>query len=262
MVTIRIFSFVGSQAGNKSNTARFSDLVAEKLKELIPGPVEYERLTGADVRLDFCRSCKSCFATGECPADAGDDLPLLKRKMLEADILFFCSPVFAGSMSATAKAVIDRIAYWCHREELAGKTVAVLATTSNNHGKETVAEITDTLQYMGASVAYSGYVSTHDRPNIYLEGDMGPEAEKICEAILDCYGDPVKYITVKQNVCYAFQARMYRRQKRFDDKFGLQSGAETRIAAERGFSEYRNLQEYVAALRECERTGGPEDNKA
>ena len=116
VILIKVFSFVGSQAGNKSRTARFSDMVADKLKSYIQEPIAYERLTGADVHLDFCRSCESCFSTGKCPADAGDDMGMIKQKMLEADMLFFCSPVYAGSMSATAKAVVDRLAYWCHRE--------------------------------------------------------------------------------------------------------------------------------------------------
>ena len=51
--------------------------------------------------------------------------------------------------------------------------------------------------------------------------------------------------------------RMYGRQKKFDDRFGLASTAEVRIAAERGFGNYRNLQEYVTALREREGAGGP-----
>ncbi len=257
MISIRIFSFVGSQAGEKSRTARFSDRVARKLKQRFPEPVEYERLTGADISLDFCLSCQSCFRTGECPADTGDDLPLLKQKMLAADILFFCSPVYTGSMSATAKAVFDRLAYWTHRAEIAGKTAAVLVTTSNNHGKETVAEIADTLRHMGASIAYAGFVSTHDQPNLYLEEDMEPETDKICDAILDCYRDPVKYITPGQDNTFAYLSQIYRRQKRFDDRFGLTSSAEVRIAAERGFTDCRSLREYVKALREQEGAGEP-----
>ena len=258
MVSIRVFSFIGSQAGEKSKTARFSDLVAEKLKARATETgetVEYERLTGAEVRLDFCRSCNSCFTTGQCPADAGDDLPLLKRKMLEADVIFFCSPVYAGSMSATAKAVIDRLSYWCHREELAGKTTAVLVTTSNNHGAETVAEIADTLQFMGVSTAYAGFVSSHDRPNIYLEEDMAAETDKICDALLDCYRDPAKYITKKQNLSFFYYRRTYTRQKRLDDLIGQKSSAEVLNCEERGWKNYKNLQEYVKALTERKRAG-------
>lgn len=249
---MKIFSFVGSQAGERSSTARFSDLVAEKLKARLAEEgetAEYERLTGADVRLDFCRSCKACFSTGKCPADAGDDLPLIKQKMLEADVIFFCSPVYAGSMSATAKAVIDRLSYWTHREELAGKTAAVLVTTSGNHGQETVDEMVDTLQYMGVSMAYGGHVNTHTRPNIYLEEDMDAETDKITAAILDCLEDPVKYITRKQNMSFYYFSRSYAKQKRLSDIIGCEPAAEVRVCEERNFIQYKNLQEYVTALR-------------
>ena len=249
---------MGSQAGELSNTTRFSDMVAEKLKARAAEAgeeAEYERLTGADVRLDFCRSCQSCFSTGLCPADGGDDMPLLKRKMLEADVIFFCSPVYAGSMSATAKAVIDRLSYWCHREELAGKTAAVLVTTCNNHGAETVAEITDTLQYMGVSAAYTGFVSTHDRPNIHLEEDMEAETDKICDAIMDCRRDPAKYITPRQNLSFLYYRRNYTRQKKVNDLFNLKDSAEVLNCEERGWKNYKSLQEYVRALTEQKRAG-------
>ncbi len=249
---MKIFSFVGSQAGERSGTAHFSDMVGEKLKARLEEKgetVEYERLTGADVHLDFCRSCKACFNKGQCPADEGDDIPLIKQKLLEADVVFFCSPVYAGSMSATCKAVVDRLAYWTHREELAGKTAAVLVTTSGNHGEETVAEIVDTMQYMGVSMAYGGYVNTHDRPNIYLKEDMDPETDKIVAAILDCLENPVKYITPKQNMSFYYFSRSYNQQKRISEIIGSEPTAEVKVCAERNFMHYKNLQEYVTALQ-------------
>lgn len=231
-------------------------MAAEKLKARAAEQgesVEYERLTGADVRLEFCRSCDNCFFRGPCPMDARDDMPLLKQKMLEADVVFFCSPVYAGSMSATAKAVIDRLSYWTHREELAGKAAAVLVTTSGNHGAETVAEIADTIQYMGVSLAYAGFVNTHARPNIYLEEDMEPETDKIAASLLDCLKDPVKYIVPKQNMTFYYLSRSYARQKRIDEMIGKESSVEVRVCDERKFMEYRNLQEYVKAQMEQKR---------
>lgn len=228
-------------------------MVADKLKSYIQEPIAYERLTGADVHLDFCRSCESCFSTGKCPADAGDDMGMIKQKMLEADMLFFCSPVYAGSMSATAKAVVDRLAYWCHREELAGKPTAVLVTISNNHGKETVEDISDTLQYMGVSLAWAGFVCTHDHPNIYLEEDMEPELEKICTALADGWRDPIKFITPKQSLAFRYYARMYNRQRIMNQIFNLKPSAEVLISTEREFMKYKNLQDYVKNLLEKKR---------
>jgi len=258
---MKIFSFVGSQAGEKSRTARFSDMVAEKLKARAAEQgetVEYERLTGADLHLEFCLSCNSCFFKSACPLDVRDDMPLLKQKMLEADVIFFCSPVYAGSMSATAKAVIDRLSYWTHREELAGKTAAVLVTTSGNHGKETVAEIADTIQYMGVSLAYGGFVNTSARPNLYLEEDMEPVTDQICDAVTECLKDPVKYIVPKQNMTYYYFSRTYHKQKLVSDLIGTEPSLEVRICEERNFMQYKNLQEYVKALIEKKRAGQTE----
>ena len=112
---MKIFSFAASCAGERSHTAAFSDILAEAFIERAARDgetVEYERMTGAEVRVDYCRSCLSCFLKGFCPLDRSDDMGMLKRKMLEADILFFGTPVYLWQMSGIAKSVIDRISYW------------------------------------------------------------------------------------------------------------------------------------------------------
>ena len=257
-MSMKVFSFVGSQAGEKSNTARFSDMVAEKLKEhaaKLGEEVTYERLTGADVRLTFCRSCQNCFKTDyPCPADAHDDLPLLKQKFLEADVIFFCSPVYTGSMSATSKAVIDRLACWCHRAELAGKTAAVLVTTCNNHGPQTVAGITEAFYFMGASVACGTVVNTSATPNLYRKEDMEPLTEKLCSALIDCWQHPETYITKNQNLSFYYLARGYERARRVYETIGRKLAGDARVGVEREFIKYKTLKNYVEALRGTART--------
>ena len=150
---IKIFSFAASCAGKGSHTAAFSDVLAQSFTELAEAEgetVAYECMTGADVRVDYCRSCISCFIKGFCPLDRSDDMELLKRKMLEADILFFGTPVYLWQMSGIAKSVIDRISYWAHRMELFGKPCLVYSTTDSSHGPEVSKELSTLLRFTGA----------------------------------------------------------------------------------------------------------------
>lgn len=65
---------------------------------------EYLRL--CDYRIEGCRECYECSATGDCPTD--DDYPSILDKMLQADRLIFATPVFFMTVSAQAKLLIDR----------------------------------------------------------------------------------------------------------------------------------------------------------
>lgn len=66
--------------------------------------VEYLRL--CDYRIEGCRECYNCSATGVC-STKDDYQPILDR-MLEADRLILATPVFFMTVSAQAKLLIDR----------------------------------------------------------------------------------------------------------------------------------------------------------
>lgn len=118
---IKVFALIGSGAGERSNTAQLSDRLAEAFRKRAAEDgetVAYERLTAADVRVDVCRSCRSCFRSGTCPLDSVDDMGMLKQKMRDCNVLFFGSPVYMGRMSGFTKCVIDRLAGESHRLKL------------------------------------------------------------------------------------------------------------------------------------------------
>jgi multimeric flavodoxin WrbA len=66
--------------------------------------VEYLRL--CDYRIEGCRACYDCSATGDC--STRDDYQTILGKMLEADRLIFAAPVFFMAVPAQAKLLIDR----------------------------------------------------------------------------------------------------------------------------------------------------------
>ncbi len=65
---------------------------------------EYLRL--CDYRIEGCRECYNCSATGYCSTK--DDYQSILDKMLEADRLILATPVFFMTVSAQAKLLIDR----------------------------------------------------------------------------------------------------------------------------------------------------------
>lgn len=251
---IRVFSFCATlRSPEQSFTARFSHLVCEKIRETAAEAgirTEIEIRTGSDVRIDYCRGCENCFNTGNCSLDGQDGMAALKRGMLDCDLLLFGSPVYTGSMSGLAKTILDRLGCWTHRFELAGKPVAILVTTSNNHGQETADELRFDFTTMGASVAWSGFAARHEgKPNIHLPEDMDPLTDRIARNLLEAYWDPVKFLCPEQEALFRHYRRENARTKAFCSLAGSDPSFETLAFYERGMDQYNSFAEYVTDKR-------------
>jgi multimeric flavodoxin WrbA len=73
---------------------------------------EYLRL--ADFKIAPCIECNSCYKTGTCVIK--DDYHTISAKMLDADRIIFATPIFFMTVSAQAKALIDRCqCLWAHK---------------------------------------------------------------------------------------------------------------------------------------------------
>ena len=245
---IRVFSFVGSCAGEDSATAKLSDDLAEafrKAAETEGEKVSYERMTGADLRVDYCRSCGSCFKNGICPLDRADDMPKLKEKMKECDVLLFGSPVYLWEMSGITKSVIDRISYWSHRLELLGKPCAVFTTMDMSHGAEVADNLRLLMTFMGAVSFDAGHQTQKDRgsPEIFQKTLC-----KSAERLLKLYHDPCSGITPFQQRTFFSLVYANRRRLLRAAQTGRDVWEDVRICEERGINRYVLMAEAVEAL--------------
>ena len=250
---IKILSFIGSMAGERSGTARYSDQYAVSFKEAAAKngeEVSYERITGDMVRVEYCRSCCGCFRTGECHLDKKDDMDMLKKKMMDCDILFFGSPVYLGEMSGLAKSVLDRIAYWAHRYELAGKPAAVFATTDGNHGKETAYRMAYLLSYTGLIPVHVGYATRgmYTHPNLNIDEDMKEERKKCARNLLKALKSPIGFIREEDEQKFRTRKRLAKLSLAFSDITGVQPWDEYVVLKERGILEAETYKDFLMML--------------
>ena len=108
-------------------------------------PIEFELLNLHDYKINHCIGCRNCMDKGENLCPYQDDVPAIKQKMHEADAIIFASPVYVGDVSSMMKALIDRLAYMCHRQELAEKYAFIIASVHSSG-------LNHTIQTMGAAV--------------------------------------------------------------------------------------------------------------
>ena len=67
---------------------------------------EVELLTLHHKDIKFCIGCLSCVKTGKCVIP--DDAPEITRKMHDADVLVFATPIYYYEMSGQMKTLLDR----------------------------------------------------------------------------------------------------------------------------------------------------------
>jgi len=84
-----------------------SDLLVQKaLAGAASAGVAVELIALRDLTLVPCQECDDCLTSGECPLD--DDFPNVLEKLLACDYLILAAPVFFMSLTAYAKALIER----------------------------------------------------------------------------------------------------------------------------------------------------------
>jgi len=124
----KIFAFVGSSRGDKSNTFQAVKMLVEYLINL-DGEIQAEIFTADKLEINFCRACLACSKNGKCLFDDQDDMGLLKEKMRAADLVIFASPNYVRNVSGQMKTFLDRLYSWYHTLELSGKAgLAVMAS--------------------------------------------------------------------------------------------------------------------------------------
>ncbi len=100
-------------------------MVREALARAEEEGAETELVTLAKKTILPCDACESCRKTDRCHVE--DDMQAIYPKLLEADGIIFGSPVYYWTVTAQAKALIDRTYVFSKEHSLKGKVVGVIA---------------------------------------------------------------------------------------------------------------------------------------
>ncbi|GFP32106.1 hypothetical protein HKBW3S42_00411 [Candidatus Hakubella thermalkaliphila] len=93
---------------------------------------EVEKVVLRSLNIEPCRECNSCQKTGQCVVE--DDMQLLYPKIEEANALILASPIFFMSVSAYAKAFIERCQAMWARKYVLGRPLGKESTRSRRRG--------------------------------------------------------------------------------------------------------------------------------
>lgn len=133
----KIFSYIGSYRGEKSDSLRITNDLIRYLEDELNEELRVREYTPNKFKINECRGCVNCFLSGKCIIN--DDINEMKRNMKESDIIIFSSPVYFHQISGATKTFIDRISHWAHTLELRGK-IGVAINISDSNGNKFVEE--------------------------------------------------------------------------------------------------------------------------
>lgn len=100
----KIVILVGS-VRKRGNT----ELLANAFYEGAKQNNEAEIISVADYEVKPCIGCNSCFQREGNACVQKDDMPVIYKKLGEADIIVIASPVYFYGLSAQLKAIVDRL---------------------------------------------------------------------------------------------------------------------------------------------------------
>ncbi len=137
---MKIVAIISSYRKN-GHTSKIVSLIQKQMEKLNikdNDSLEFEKLYLGDYEINHCKGCRACMEIGEEACPWKDDVPLIKSKIHDADGIIFASPVYVGDISSSMKALIDRLAYICHRQEFYQKCALLIATTNATSLKRTI----------------------------------------------------------------------------------------------------------------------------
>jgi multimeric flavodoxin WrbA len=97
-------------------------LVTEALASAREAGVQTELVSVIGKNIASCDGCGSCRETGVCHIQ--DDMQSIYKQLEKANAIIFGSPVYFGSVSAQAKAIMDRTYLFLGDRKLKGKVAA------------------------------------------------------------------------------------------------------------------------------------------
>lgn len=185
----KVFVFIGSRRGQKSNSKIVLDLLIENISNNVNDEVFYDIYYSDNIKINNCLGCCSCFNNGECVLDKKDRFNLIKEKMINADFIILASPVYAHNVTGDMKIFIDRISSWFHLFKLAGKKSAVISVSSTNGNDFVNSYLRKILELVGTEVVSTISV-TVDGPHMledeeFLNEVLPYAGMKIAKAISD-----------------------------------------------------------------------------
>lgn len=236
---MKIFAYVGTSRNETSKTFEVVKKLVNQIELNSKSQVKYEIYHPENTSIINCTGCLGCFQGRNCPLDKKDDMEMLKKKMLAANVVILGSPVFLHQITGTVKTIIDRTSYWTHLFKLTGK-VGLSVSTSSTNGNEHVDYYLDKFQM---------HQGIYTIPPLSLQMDVLNQNE-IEEMIEESAAEIVDaYKNLKKKNPTLKQERSFQAFKKIQSELERRT-SESRYWIDNGLVDFESFQEFRNAMIE------------
>lgn len=127
--------FINSSARKQGNTQRILNLLQKNLQFMMKDSENlyiHDNIHIASQNVKICKGCRICFDKGEDKCPHQDDLLNILTQIHDSDVIVIGTPVYVDNVNGIMKNWIDRLAFICHRPELAEKMVYLISTVAGS----------------------------------------------------------------------------------------------------------------------------------
>lgn len=156
-----------------------TDLLAQAFAKGAAEKNSVEIISVADYKVNPCIGCNTCFDRKENKCFQNDDMSVIYEKLKTADVLVIASPVYFYGISASLKAIIDRL-HTPMRNEFQIKKLALICV-----GAATLPELFDSIKIQYQLVL--NYFHLQDAGMVLVRGAAEKGAVADSEAIEEAY---------------------------------------------------------------------------
>jgi multimeric flavodoxin WrbA len=151
-------------------------LLAQEVLKGCLDSVKPEIIHLCDYKIEFCRHCEECHKK-ILHCSVADSVPGIINKMLEADGIILASPNYINQVTASMKALFDRLSHFIHCKRLLGKYVLGVVSSGSGQDKDVLDYIRYYAHTCGAQ--YAGGVSSR----VPISDEKKKEALKLGESL-------------------------------------------------------------------------------
>lgn len=169
---MKIVIINGSHRKNGATALILHEMYMELKKH---SDVELQMVNVADLELQYCVGCGSCYKNGACIYK--DDIEKLSLSIADADGIILGSPTYASNVSAQLKVIIDR-GHFVMEQLLYGKYAISVTTYENYGGRDAAKIINKVLSYSGAKICASIVVKNKFNKNPMEDIGVKKKVEK------------------------------------------------------------------------------------
>ena len=171
---MKIFVCFGSVKDENSATKLVVQKFISCLKRYKKGVIKVFYADLLKYQIDFCDGSLKPFITGE--TQVLDDMVILEREILSADLIVLASPVYANNVSGSIKTFLDRISHWTHLFRLLGKYGAVFSISSNSGSEYTLDYLSDIAEHLGLYVVSKSNFITNSQSDEVIDNIIDVQA--------------------------------------------------------------------------------------